>query len=360
MKRLLRLAILMFSAAHGEAMASPAAAQQIESSLTTEMDRWTLQMQAAATPEQRDALAAKRPDATAAARRMWNEIGTQLAEPWTIKPAAWFLRVTPGLLGSQPDGSTKPVFAAEMEAIREAVEAHHLRHPDLMPLCMALVTTQDPKALGLLEKIRANHPDKKVQGVAALAEAMLLKNSAASPEIMRRRLGSLRKAIIDSSDVDLGGITVAELAEDELYVILHLTKGRIAPDLNGTDSAGRPLRLSDHAGKVILLVFWSSADPEAGRLVEMANEWVRKFSGRPLVVLGVNHDPLATLRDLEGNDRVAFRSFSDPRRELAKTYRIGSWPLVYVLGKDRSIAYAGTPGSFAELSAEALLPNAGE
>ena len=354
MKRPFGFAILLLTAFQCEVTASPAGAMQVEKTFNAGIERWNLEMKAAATPEQRAEIAAKRPDATAAARKMWAEIGASLSDEWTLAPAAWFLRVTPGLLRSQPDGSMKPTFADEIDDVRDAIVAHHLRSPKLIPVCMALVTTQDPKSLAVLEKIRTTNPDPKVQGVAALAEAMLLKNSADSPEIMRRRLTCLRKAIVDSSDVDLGGVSVAQLAEDELHVILHLTKGRVAPDLSGFDSGGRPMKLSDFTGKVVMLVFWSSKDPEAGRLVEMANEWTSKFADRPLVVIGVNHDDRKTLRELEEN-QVLFRNFSDPGKDLAKEYRVGTWPLVYVLGKDRVIGYSGAPGSFAELSAEAML-----
>ena len=102
---------------------------------------------------------------------------------------------------------------------------------------------------------------------------------------------------------------------------------------------------------VMVGVVWAE---EAGRLVEMANEWTSKFADRPLVVIGVNHDDRKTLRELEEN-QVLFRNFSDPGKDLAREYRVGTWPLVYVLGKDRVIGYSGAPGSFAELSAEAML-----
>lgn len=356
MKRVPGFALLLFFAAlPASSSATPADAVRIEREFTRALDRWNLEMQAAATPDARAGALEHRPNASAAAREMWAAIGGQLAEEWTLAPAAWFLRITPGLLSSQPDGSTKPTFAREIGAIRDAVETHHLRSGKLVPMCMALVTTQDPRSLAVLEKIQANNPSAKVQGVAALAQAMLLKTTGDSPDILRKRISSLRKAIIDSADVDLGGITVAQLAEDELYVIQHLTKGRVAPDLSGIDSAGRPMKLSDFAGKVVMLVFWSSGDPDSERLVGMANDWTRKFTDRGVAVVGVNHDALDQLRNLEASDQVLFRNFSDPSRSLAKPYRVGTWPLVYVLGKDRSIGYAGAPGSFAELSAEGML-----
>ena len=67
----------------------------------------------------------------------------------------------------------------------------------------------------------------------------------------------------------LDGTTVAKLAEDELYIIRFLTKGRVAPDLVGVDSANRPLSLAANKGKVIVLLFWNSNVPDAKRVVEI-------------------------------------------------------------------------------------------
>jgi peroxiredoxin len=186
---------------------------------------------------------------------------------------------------------------------------------------------------------------------------MILKGLGDDGDIMRKRLTYLRKAIIQSSDIDLGGTSVAKLAEDELYVIRFLTKGRIAPDLAGSDSGGAPMKLSNFNGKVVMLLFWSSTMIEADRVAAMTNDLMLKHQGKPFVVVGVNQDPLAKLRSLEGAQEspVMWKSFSDPTKELAGQYRVGTWPLVYVLDGDRRISYAGPPGSFAEATVDALL-----
>ena len=80
-----------------------------------------------------------------------------------------------------------------------------------------------------------------------------------------------------------------------------------------------------------------------------------KFKGRPFVVIGVNQDPKEKLRDLEADGTIPWINFSDPANKLAAEYRVGARPLVYVLDGERKIHYAGAPGSFAELTVEALL-----
>lgn len=351
LNRIVLISLLAFS----HAGAAPADAQRVIKSYQLAQEKWALEMRIAATPEERAKAWAARPDATPFAKDLWAEIGQSLNAEWTLEPAAWFLRNTPGLLASNATGGTTPVFAKENEAIRKAIETHHLKSLKLAPVCAALASSPDPRSLAVLEKIEATHPDQKIQGVAALGAAMQLKSLGDDGEIMRRRLTYLRKAIIQSADVDLNGVTVSKLAEDELYIIRYLTKGRVAPDLVGVDSANRPLSLAANKGKVIILLFWNSNVPDAKRVVEITTAMEAKFKGRPLAIIGVNNDTVEKLRALQADGTVPWTNFSDPEDKLAREYRVGSRPLVYVLDGERKIHYAGAPGSFAELTAEALL-----
>ena len=358
MQRASRLILFLSIMAVVPAHANPAATARLRESYQLALDKWALEMRMANTPADRAKAWANRPDATPVARKVWASIGSSLAEEWTLEPAAWFMKITPNLLATDENGTPRPIFSKENEAIRKAIETHHLASPKLAPVCAALAASADPRSLAVLEKIQSAHPDPKIQGVAALGAAMQLKALGDNTEIMRKRLTYLRKAIIQSADMEIDGTTVAKLAEDELYIISHLTKGRVAPDLAGVDSGNRPISLSAHQGKVIVLLFWNSNVPDADRVVEITTAMERKFAGRPLVVIGVNNDPLEKLRALQADGTVPWLNFSDPENHLAKEYRVGSWPLVYVLDGERKIHYTGAPGSFVELTAEALLAEA--
>ncbi len=337
------------------ALASTTDALLVQKSYQLALDKWALEMRTATTAEERAKTLGNRPDVTAAARKMWDQIGASLGEEWTIEPAAWFLRTTQGLITTNPNGSTAPTFAKENDTIRKAVESYHMNSGKLIPMCLALVGNPDPRSLSILEKIQASHRDQKIQGVAALCAAMQLKTIGDDPELMKKRLTYLRKAIIQSSDIELNGTSVAKIAEDELYIIRYLTKGRVAPDLAGVDSANRPLSLSANKGKVIVLLFWGSSDPDASRVIEITAAMESKFRGRPFTIIGVNRDPLEKLRAMQADGTVTWQNFSDPENKLAADYRVGSWPLAYVLDGERKIHYAGAPGSFVELTAEALV-----
>ena len=355
MNRLALLFLLLSSLAISWAGATPAEAERVLKTHKATMDKWALEMRIATTPEEKSKAWNSRPDAAPFARQMWAAIGSSLAQEWTLEPAAWFLKTTPGLHATDANGTPKPIFARESDAIRGAIESYHLKSTKLLPICTALAVTPNPRSLSILEKIQQSNPDAKIQGVAALAAAIQLKALGDDGELMKKRLNYIRKAIIDSADVDFDGTKVADLAKDELYIITNLSKGRVAPDLVGTDVAGKAISLSANKGKVIVLLFWNSNVPDAQRVVEITTAMELKFKDRAFAIIGVNNDSVEKLRALQADGTVPWTNLTDPDNKLAKAYRVGTWPLVYVLDGERKIHYAGAPGSFAELTAEALL-----
>jgi cytochrome oxidase Cu insertion factor (SCO1/SenC/PrrC family) len=51
--------------------------------------------------------------------------------------------------------------------------------------------------------------------------------------------------------------TVGRKARNELFDLRYLSVGRAAQEIKGTDQDGKPFKLSDYKGKVVLLDFWS-------------------------------------------------------------------------------------------------------
>lgn len=331
-------------------------AAAIRAEYTKAMADWTARLRSAASVEAQRTIWRQRPDGVPVARRMWSCLRDSLAEEWALEPAAWLLRSAATMKGPVSEGSAKPeTWADVIEAIRGAVEGKHLGSPRLAPVCLALVSVPDPRSLALLEKIERGHPDRKVQGVAALGLSMLLKSLGDEGDVMKRRLVLLRKSIIESAEVELDGQTVAKLAEDELYVIRWLSKGRTAPDLTGKDAAGREFRLSEYDNKVVVLLFWGTWAPDAEPTMAMARDLVKRLEGKPFALVGVNSDPAETLRELVKAGEVTWRNFSDPGNKLAADYRVSSWPAALVLDRKRVIRFIGTPGSFVDLTVDALL-----
>ncbi|GAA5481803.1 thiol-disulfide oxidoreductase ResA [Haloferula sargassicola] len=334
---------------------SPQQAASVRTAYEKSMEAYGLKLKLAKTTEDREAI--ERPSPKEAAGRMWTVIRGDLAQEWAIEPAAWFMRLAAPLIEVDEVGVAKPLFRDEIATVEAAVAQNHVKSPNLAPMCMALVAAGDQQALNLLRRIQKENPDKKVAGTAALGVAMVAKGLGDEGHVMRERLTMLRRAIIDAADVKLDQTTVAKLADEELYIIMNLSKGTKAPDLDGVDSGGRPMKLSDFEGKVVMLVFWNTKLGGESELLKWVSALRRdaRFKDQPFEVVGVNSDPRETLRQMQAEGRVDWPNFSDPNNELGKVYRVGSWPLAYVLGGERTIHYVGAVGTFAEVTADAVL-----
>jgi len=337
-----------------------AATEAQASAITREYDqayqRWLSEIKAAPDARTREQIAKKRPNAAEYGTKLRSLLRKDLAKEWTLKYGAWLLENDPTLIPKR------------QRALLNAVEKYHMKSPLLGRFCMAMPYLNDTpglprpgrlpirsRGIKMLEQIKKINPSPKVQGQAALALAVMLGELGDDPRVIQRRLANLRIAIKKSAYVKVGKLTVADIARDELFKIKHLTRGRVAPEIVGTDSAPRPLKLSDYRGKVVMLVFWSSWDPSAAKSLAILRKSVENKAGKPFVVLGVNRDTRTNLRTLEADRIVTWRNFSDPDQKIDKIYRINVWPYCLVLDQQGVIRYRGTPGAFADAVANELL-----
>jgi peroxiredoxin len=347
------LLFLLLSALHAEA--SPAEAERIKRGFELTAETWGLKMKIAATPGERQKLLESQPDPAAAADELWRQIAPSLKEDWTIPYAAFFLDLTRNLTAADAQGNTAPAFTEERKRVLETFSENHTAKPGITPFSIALAESGDPRSLPLLEKIHAENPDEPTKGIAALGAAMLLKNLGDAPEVMQKRLTYLRQAIILASEQTVGGRSVADIVGEDLYVIRFLAKGRTAPDLSGADVSGRMIRLSELRGKTVVLLFWDAKSPETDKFIGLTNQLAVKYEGKPVAVLGITPEAHDRIRQLQAEGAIRWNNIIDPTDKLAKEYRIAARPAAFVIGPDGKIEYTGLPGSFAELTVDALL-----
>ncbi len=345
--------LLLLFAPHAEA--SPAEAQRIKRGFELAAETWGLKMKMAADPGEREKLMASRPDPAMAGEDLWRQIAPSLKEDWTIPYAAFFLDLTRNLTVGGTEGNTGAAFSEERKRILAAFTQNHLAKPGIAPFSIALADSGDPKSLPILEKIMAENPDEATKGIAALGASMLLKKLGDAPEVMKKRLTYLRQAIIMSSDQDIGGRSVADIATDELYVIRYLAKGRIAPDLSGMDVAGRVVQLSGLRGKTVVLLFWDAKSPETDKIIGLTNQMTMKYADKPVAIVGVTPEALGRIRELQADGSIRWNNIIDPEDKLSREYRVAVRPAMLIISPAGKIEYTGLPGSFAELTVDALL-----
>jgi len=166
---------------------------------------------------------------------------------------------------------------------------HHIRSDKLGTACERMRYGTRKEYETFLHKVIKESPHKDVQGIACLSLAQFLNSHSLKfdlfqdrPELADRYEALLGKgyyeelrrkgrdgrakeveALLEQAEAKYGevkmpwGGPVGEQAKAELFFIRHLGVGKQAEDIDGKDQDGKPFKLSDYRGKVVLLYFWS-------------------------------------------------------------------------------------------------------
>jgi thiol-disulfide isomerase/thioredoxin len=179
----------------------------------------------------------------------------------------------------------------------------------------------------LLRDVLSKNPDRTAQGLACQGLANLLDGyanlprlRAQDPEMARRleqgvgkdnldRIARRDAAALLREAEELHERVLAEYADVRLYPEFPLDKqtigkasetwlaarrelavGRPAPAIEGKDVDGKPLKLSDYRGKVVVVVFWASWCGPCMDQVPHERALAERLRGKPFALLGVNCD----------------------------------------------------------------------
>ena len=143
---------------------------------------------------------------------MWDEVKGSLRVEWTLDFTPWLMETAPGVVLDRKGGTLK---RSPLQEIMREVELMHMKSPKVGRICIAMAAYRDPASLNLLEKIEKENPHETVQGQAAIAQAILLRNIGEGRDVMIKRRDAVRRAIVKAADVKVGKNTVGELAMNE-------------------------------------------------------------------------------------------------------------------------------------------------
>ncbi|MFN0204944.1 MAG: peroxiredoxin family protein [Planctomycetota bacterium] len=169
-----------------------------------------------------------------------------------LNAVTWILQLAPGI-GSKP-------LDWQVEVAKFAVDEivnNYLKNPKLGRATGLLIYL--PRVLGktivseTLTKIEAEAPLAETKASAAfslvnLSESMEMEFDAKPDAARISKLENLIKKY--------PGTQSAKRAEGEIFEASHLQIGQTAPEILGTDHAGKEFKLSDYRGKVVVLDFW--------------------------------------------------------------------------------------------------------
>lgn len=134
----------------------------------------------------------------------------------------------------------------------------HMSSPQLAQLARALPNMSrmlgEKTVDGSLDQLIVNSPHAAVKGWAVFGKfgsKLEDPNLAVGSDEYKRYKTMLEKAAEASKDPQLIGEVKGVIAEREM-----LGNGNVAPDIEGVDLDGVKFKLSDYAGKVVMLDFW--------------------------------------------------------------------------------------------------------
>lgn len=109
----------------------------------------------------------------------------------------------------------------------------------------------------------------------------------------------------------------------------HILSGRPAPDFALRSIGGPNVRLSEKLGDVVVIAFWSSRCGPCRAHLQELDTLHASLKSQGLIVYGVNvDDNVKAAREFAAGVPVGFPMLLDPRKEVARAYRVDTLPMM--------------------------------
>ncbi len=153
--------------------------------------------------------------------------------------------------------------------------------------------------------------------------------------------------------------TLAEAARARLDNMQNLIEGKPAPEIDGVDLHGKPFKLSDYRGKVVVLVFWGTWCGPCMRELPHERALAERLKDKPFAVLGVNcDDDKEAAVSATKSERISWPNWHDGAPgagPIAKRYHIRSFPTLFVIDAQGIIRHKEILGEGLDKAVDQLL-----
>ncbi len=123
----------------------------------------------------------------------------------------------------------------------------------------------------------------------------------------------------------------------------ELKPGSPSVDFLYKDMDGKPFRLSEEKGKVVVLYFWRMKCEECKDELKSLESLYRRYKDRGIKVVAVGADtmhsaPIEDVRDLLSKGGVTFTNLRDDQGFVSEAYNVLKAPQAFVIDRNGTIA----------------------
>lgn len=235
--------------------------------------------------------------------------------------------------------ATQAVGTPESAKAIELIGTRHAGSAGVWEAAQQLYRTPRAQAEPVLKAIIKTNTHAEDRCAATHALATVLFNASenlTTPEAKADREEAKRlfmEVVANYVNVTIQGFKPADQSAAVLYEMENLAVGCVAPEIEGKDAEGKPLKLSEYRGKNVLLVFWGSWCHSCHYFLPQLRELQAKLKDQPFSVLGVNSDILPELKTFLSTESVPWRNFADESSTgpISSVWNIRNWPTLYVI-----------------------------
>jgi thiol-disulfide isomerase/thioredoxin len=213
----------------------------------------------------------------------------------------------------------------------------------------------------LIRKLREKPEEQKHYEKYVAAEPIGKLVSEKDPDSLDRASEALlERAAGEFGDIRLTGEgqPLSERAGGELYALRNLDVGKIAPEIEGLDHEGKPFKLSETRGKVVVLTFSGNWCGPCVGMYPQERALLEKLRDRPFAIVSVNTDEeIGTLRKAIASGEITWRCWWDGGTDGPITTRWGvsSFPAIFVLDRRGVIRFKDLRGDDLDQAVAGLL-----